>query len=62
MYVIHIFSPVNNSRVKEKGTPVAIVDGIPQMKKPLNFPNQVESNDYKDWYNPDKKPNPGAYA
>ena len=28
----------------------------------MNFPNQKESDDYKDWYNPDKKPDPGAYA
>ena len=37
-------------------------DGIQQLKKPLNFPNQKESDDYKDIYNPDKKPDPGAYA
>jgi hypothetical protein len=37
-------------------------DGIQQLKKPLNFANQKESDDYKDTFNPDKKPDPGAYA
>ena len=37
-------------------------EGIQQLKKPLNFPNQKQSDDYKDTYNPDKKPDPGAYA
>ena len=37
-------------------------DGIQQLKKPLNFPNQKESDDYKDTYNPNKQPDPGAYA
>jgi hypothetical protein len=37
-------------------------DGIQQLKKPLNFQNQKESDDYKDTFNPDKKPDPGAYA
>jgi len=37
-------------------------DGIQQLKKPLNFANQKESDDYKDTYNADKKPDPGAYA
>jgi hypothetical protein len=37
-------------------------DGIQQLKKPLNFPNQKDSDDYKDRYNADKKPDPGAYA
>ena len=29
-------------------------DGIQQLKKPLNFPNQKESDDYKDTFNPNK--------
>jgi hypothetical protein len=29
-------------------------DGIQQLKKPLNFANQKESDDYKDLYNPNK--------
>ena len=37
-------------------------DGIQQLKTPLNFANQKESDDYKDTFNPDKKPDPGAYA
>jgi len=37
-------------------------DGIQQLKKPLNFENQKESDDWKDTFNPNKKPDPGAYA
>ena len=33
-----------------------------KLKKPLNTPNQKDSDDYKDTYNADKKPDPGAYA
>tara|TARA_B110001450_G_scaffold9889_1_gene9779 strand:+ start:636 stop:1055 length:420 start_codon:yes stop_codon:yes gene_type:complete len=36
-------------------------DGVQQLKKPLNFENATDKNDFKDVYNPDKKPNPGAY-
>ena len=36
-------------------------DGVQQLKKPLNFENATDKNDFKDVFNPDKKPNPGAY-
>jgi len=36
-------------------------DGVQQLKKPLNFENAKDTDDFKNWYNPDKKPNPGAY-
>lgn len=32
------------------------------MKKPLNFPNAKDTDDFKDIYNPNKGPNPGAYS
>jgi len=32
------------------------------LKKPLNFPNAKDTDDFKDIYNPNKGPNPGAYS
>jgi hypothetical protein len=37
-------------------------EGIPQLKKPLNFGNAKESDDFKDWYNPDRKSLPGVLS
>jgi hypothetical protein len=37
-------------------------DGIPQLKKPLNFGNAKESDDFKDIYNPNAKSDPGVLS